>query len=79
MVIQMNTKFIGACYVVGTLLITVGIAAYYYEVREWIFATYPWSKFYLIFIGCLLIAVGIIRHAIEYTEEGKKLFPEDAK
>jgi len=69
MVIQMNIKLHGVCYVVGTLLIIVGIAAYYYEVREWIFATYPWSRIWLIFIGCLLIAVGIIRHAcIELTE-----------
>ena len=65
MVIQMNIKFHGVCYVVGTLLIIVGIAAYYYEVQEWIFATYPYLKIYLIFIGCLLIAVGIIRHALE--------------
>ena len=70
MVIQVNIKFHGVCYVVGTLLIIVGIAAYYYDVREWIFATYPWSRFWLIFIGCLLIVVGIIRHArMQYEEE----------
>jgi len=65
MVVQMDIKFHNVCYVVGALLIIVGVAAYYYEVREWIFATYPWSRIWLIFIGCLLITVGIIRHALE--------------
>jgi len=59
----MGIKFHDVCYVVGALLIIVGIAAYYYEGLEWIFAAYPWSRIWLIFVGCLLITVGIIRHA----------------
>ena len=60
----MNIKFHGVCYVVGSLLIVVGMAAYYYDVREWIFAAYPWSRIWLIFVGCLLIAVGIIKQCM---------------
>jgi len=62
MVVQVDTKFYYVCYVVGALLIIVGIAACMH-------ATYPWSRFWLcariIFLGCLLILVGIIRHALE--------------
>ena len=65
MVIRMNGKLHVVCYVIGALLVIVGIAAYYFEVREWIFAAYPWSGVWLVFAGCLLIVVGVIRHALK--------------